>query len=148
MALLMALALIYEFAGLSRPNSFALSDGYYTAEMADFDTHGWKEFVTIYVNSGEIISVEYNAKNPSGFIKSWDMNYMREMNALSGTYPNEYTRLYSAALLKTQNPARVDAITGATNSHASFRLLAQAAIEHSRKGDRNVAYVSGETNET
>ena len=46
-----------------------LQDGYYTAQAADF-SHGWKEYITIMVKGGSIVSVEYNAENPSGFIKS------------------------------------------------------------------------------
>ena len=31
------------------------------------------------VKGGSIVSVEYNAENPSGFIKSWDNAYMQNM---------------------------------------------------------------------
>ena len=53
-----------------------LQDGYYSAEASDY-SHGWKEFVSICISNGKLVTVEYNAKNESGFIKSWDMNYMR-----------------------------------------------------------------------
>lgn len=39
-----------------------LQDGYYTAQAAEF-SHGWKEFITIMVKGGNIVSVEYNAEN-------------------------------------------------------------------------------------
>lgn len=122
-------------------NADALIDGFYTSEAATFDTYGWKEYITIQVSGGIIVSVEYNAKNASGFIKSWDMSYMRLMNETDGTYPNEYTRRYSHALLLTQSPTDVDAIAGATTSHITFQLLAQAAISQARKGDKNVIFV-------
>jgi major membrane immunogen (membrane-anchored lipoprotein) len=115
-----------------------LQDGYYTAEFAQYDDHGWKEFLTIYVYGNRIVTAEYNAKNLSGFIKSWDMDYMRTMNATDGTYPNEYTRVYSEALLNGQTPDQVDAITGATTSHDSFQRLAQATIAQALKGDKNI----------
>ena len=38
----------------------ALKDGYYTAQAAQF-SHGWKEYITIMVKGGAIVSVEYNA---------------------------------------------------------------------------------------
>ena len=116
-------------------------DGYYTAEMADFDSHGWKEILTIYVKESIIVSVDYEASNRSGFIKSWDMDYMREMNATDGIYPNKYVRLYSEALLNYQSPEKVQAITGATHSYDTFQKLATAALEHARDGNTNVAYV-------
>lgn len=35
-----------------------IKDGYYTAQAAEF-SHGWKEYVTIMVKGGSIVSVEY-----------------------------------------------------------------------------------------
>ena len=61
-----------------------LQDGYYTAQMSEF-SHGWKEYITILVKGGSIISVEYNAENASGFIKSWDNAYMQNMLHINGT---------------------------------------------------------------
>lgn len=118
-----------------------MQDGFYTAEAAEFDNYGWKEYITIYVSGNAIVTVDYNAKNASGFIKSWDMEYMRSMNATDGTYPNKYTREYAKMLLGFQNPDYVDAITGATHSHSTFQMLARAAMDQARAGDANVAYV-------
>jgi major membrane immunogen (membrane-anchored lipoprotein) len=121
-------------------NTSVLHDGYYTAEAAEFDSHGWKEFITICVSNGRIITVEYNAKNPSGFIKSWDMDYMRHMGAVSGTYPNDYTRVYARELLAKQNP-EVDVLTGATESYEKFKQLAAAVLEQAKTDNARVAMV-------
>ena len=118
-----------------------MTDGYYTAEMADFDEHGWKEILTIYVKDNKIVSVDYEAVNESGFIKSWDMDYMRIMNAADGTYPNKYVRQYSDSLLRYQDPAKVQAITGATHSYHTFQKLANATLKHALAGDTKVAYI-------
>ena len=118
-----------------------LQDGYYTAQAAEF-SHGWKEYITILVKGGEIVSVEYNAENASGFIKSWDNAYMQTMLHAQGTYPNEYTRSYANQLLERQGEGGIDAITGATSSHTSFQILAQAVLEQARKGDPSIAIVS------
>jgi major membrane immunogen (membrane-anchored lipoprotein) len=118
-----------------------LQDGYYMAIAADFDAYGWQEYVSIYVNHDVIATVEYNARNRSGFVKSWDMEYMRQMSADTGTYPNEFFRSYISSLLDRQDPSKVDAITGATESHTTFQLLAQAAIEKAKAGDVDVAFV-------
>ena len=88
-------------------NAQQMHDGYYTAEVTSFDDQGWKPFLTIYVSNNKIVTVEYNAKNASGFIKSWDMDFMRRMKSAVGTYPNKYVRAYAAALLDKQNPAWV-----------------------------------------
>jgi major membrane immunogen (membrane-anchored lipoprotein) len=116
-------------------NSSSLKDGYYTAEAAEFDEHGWKEYVTICVSGGRIILIEYNAYNASGFIKSWDMRYMRLMNGDSGTYPNAYTRYYAGQLLNRQGTDGIECLAGATNSYLSFLKLSDAAMENAGKAD-------------
>ena len=99
-----------------------LQDGYYTAQAAEF-SHGWKEYITILVRDGSIISVEYNAENASGFIKSWDNAYMQNQ------------------LLEGQGEGSIDGMTGATSSHESFQILAKAVVEQARKGDSSIAFV-------
>lgn len=117
-----------------------LQDGYYTAQAAEFN-HGWKEYITIMVKEGSIVSVEYNAENASGFIKSWDNAYMQTMLHTNGTYPNEYTRYYAGQLLEGQGKGEIDAITGASSSHGSFQKLAQAVLEQARRGDSSIVFV-------
>ena len=85
--------------------------------------------------------MEYNAENPSGFIKSWDNAYMQNMLHVNGTYPNEYTRYYAGQLLEGQGKGRIDALTGATSSHSSFQKLAEAVLEQARKGDSSIMLV-------
>ncbi len=119
-----------------------LKDGYYTAEMENY-SFGWKEFVTITVKNNKIEAVEYNARNSSGFIKSWDNAYMRNMNGISGTYPNKYTREYANQLFEKQNYESIDTISGATSSGENFKLLAKAVTEQAQKGDSSVIYVQG-----
>lgn len=117
-----------------------MQDGYYTAEMAEF-SHGWKEFITITVKNNEIVTVEYNAKNSSGFIKSWDSAYMKNMNSIVGTYPNEYTRNYASQLSKKQSAENIDMISGASTSGGNFKMLSTAAINQSKKGDSSIAVI-------
>lgn len=117
-----------------------LQDGYYTAQAAEF-SHGWKEYITIMVKGGSIVSVEYNAENASGFIKSWDNAYMQTMLRINGTYPNEYTRYYASQLLEGQGEGSTDALTGASSSFKSFQKLSAAVIEQAKKGDSSIIIV-------
>ena len=117
-----------------------LQDGYYTAQAAEY-SHGWREYITIMVKDGSIVSVEYNAENASGFIKSWDNAYMQTMLHSNGTYPNEYTRYYANQLLEGQGEGSIDAISGASSSHGSFQLLAKAVLEQARLGDSSIVFV-------
>ncbi len=118
-----------------------LQDGYYTAQASAF-SHGWKEYITILVKSGKIVSVEYNAENASGFIKSWDNTYMQNMLHSNGTYPNEYTRYYAGQMQEGQGEGTIDALTGATSSYNSFQKLSAAVLEQARKGDSSIVLVN------
>lgn len=120
-----------------------MKDGYYTAEMSDFE-YGWKEYVCIYVKNDRIISAEFNAKDPNGFIKAWDNEYMNAMSSVQGTYPNRYTREYVQQLIEGQKETEVEAVSGATSSGANFKLLVPAVIEQAKKGDASVVVVTEE----
>ncbi len=131
-------AALFSLTGCQKTGG--LQDGYYTAKAAEY-SHGWKEFVTITVKDGQIVATEYNAENPSGFIKSWDNAYMQIMNGVTGTYPNEYTRNYAAQLVKNQSADGLSAIAGASTSAGSFELLAQAVIQQAQSGDSQTVIV-------
>ena len=117
-----------------------MENGYYTAEMSDF-SHGWKEYVCIYVKNDKIVSAEFNAKDPSGFIKAWDNEYMRNMQSVTGNYPNKYTREYVQQLIAGQKDTEVDTLSGATHSGGNFAKLIDAAIGQAQKGDFSAAIV-------
>ena len=117
-----------------------MKNGYYTAEMKEYD-YGWKEYVCIFVKNNTIVSIEFNAKNASGFIKAWDNAYMENMKPVSGTYPNEYTRLYGSRLLESQDIEEVDVVSGATSSGGNFYKLVNAAVEQASEGNSEVAVV-------
>lgn len=144
--LCMLICMLFSGCGSDKEADSQWKDGYYTACMGDYN-FGWKEYVTICVMDNKIVSVEYNAKNPSGFIKSWDIAYMRNMNPVSGTYPNRYTRTYAAELLEEQSADDIDLITGATSSGNNFRKLAAAVLENARTGNTEIAVVPLEKTE-
>lgn len=138
--ILILLLLIMALTACGSEETTGLQDGYYTAQAADFN-FGWKEYITIMVKGGDIVSVEYNAENPSGFIKSWDNAYMQTMLHSNGTYPNEYTRYYAGQLLENESEDDIDALTGATSSYTSFQKLSKAVLEQARKGDSSMVFV-------
>ena len=127
---LFLLALLLQGCG-SQPK---MQDGFYSAEMSGY-SHGWKEYVCIMVKDSKIVYTEFNAKDPSGYIKAWDNAYMRNMLAGSDTYPNDYTRSYVAQLISAQNPEEVDTVTGASHSGSNFAKLSVAVIQQALKGD-------------
>ena len=118
-------------SGCSSKNE--MKDGFYTAEMSDY-SFGWKEYLCIMVKDDKVVYAEFNAKNPSGYIKAWDNAYMKNMKPVSGTYPNEYTRTYVSELIETQD---------GTN----FSKLSAAVVEQAKKGDSKIKIVKSETAE-
>ena len=114
-----------------------MQDGFYTAEMS--------EYVCIMVKNDQIVYVEFNAKDPSGYIKAWDNAYMENMLTVSGTYPNEYTRYYAAKLLEQQDSAGIDALTGATSSGGNFFRLSAAVMQQAVLGDHDLVVVEAES---
>ncbi|MDR3365151.1 MAG: FMN-binding protein [Clostridiales Family XIII bacterium] len=118
-----------------------MRDGYYTAEAAAFDDEGWKDFITIYVADDKIVTAEFNARNSSGFVRSWDPVYQRMKRAETGLHPSEYLRTYTGELLNLQNPAKVLVVVGAERQHKAFQLLTEAAIVQAKAGDKTIAFV-------
>jgi len=139
-AVLLFLVILLSGCGLESN----LKDGFYTAEMSDY-SFGWKEYLCILVKNNKIVYAEFNARDASGYIKSWDNSYMRNMGSVCDTYPNEYTREYVSQLIETQTAGQIDALTGATSSADNFDKLSLAVVAQALAGDTSVAVVqSGE----
>lgn len=124
-------------------SSTALKDGFYTAQMSDY-SHGWKEYLCIMVKDDKIVYAEFNAKNPSGYIKAWDNAYMENMASVNNTYPNDYTRKYVAQLIEAQKADGLDTVSGASHSGNNFFKLAAAVIEQAAKGNPDTVTVQSE----
>ena len=120
-----------------------MKDGFYTAEMSDF-SHGWKEYLCIMVKDDKIVYAEFNAKDPSGYIKAWDNAYMQNMAAVEETYPNDYTRKYVAQLIEAQDTNGLDTVSGATHSGNNFVRLAAAVIAQAADGNPDIVTVESE----
>ena len=112
----------------------------YGGKCRIFPTDG-KKYVCIYVKNDKIVSAEFNAKDPSGFIKAWDNEYMRNMQSVTGNYPNKYTREYVQQLIAGQKDTEVDTLSGATHSGGNFAKLIDAAIGQAQKGEFSAAIV-------
>lgn len=138
---LLAVALLLSGCG----SNSKMKDGFYTAEMSDY-SFGWKEYLCIMVKDNQIVYAEFNAKDPSGYIKAWDNAYMQNMAPVSGTYPNEYTRYYVSQLIETQDSTSVDTLTGATSSGNNFAKLAVAVVDQAVAGDPTTIVVESDPN--
>ena len=66
---------------------------------------------------------------------------MRNMQSVTGNYPNKYTRGYVQQLIDGQKDTEVDTLSGATHSGGNFAKLIDAAIGQAQKGDFSAAIV-------
>jgi major membrane immunogen (membrane-anchored lipoprotein) len=137
-ALLLASAALLQGC---REETRGLYDGYYTAEAMAYDRDGWKDYLTIYVNNGQITIVEYDSTNLSGFRRSWDMDRTLDWHGRHGQRPGSFVLSYRNALLALQDPSRIQPLQGGRNMHEAFTALAAAAIGRARTGDGQVAFV-------
>lgn len=118
-----------------------MRDGYYSAEASSYDSEDWKDFITIYVSGNSIVTVEFNARNRAGLIRSWDLDYQRRANVVPGMSPVRYLRAYADDLCSRQDPDRVSPLPQAERQHAAFQRLARAAVAQAKAGDKRVAFV-------
>lgn len=107
----------------------ALQDGTYTAEDLKYDAHGWKASVTITVSSGRISDAKFEYTAEDGTTKGGNTAYGEKMASAVGITPDEYIAQYTQKLVDTQDPDKIDTISGATTSHKDFKTLATAAID-------------------
>jgi major membrane immunogen (membrane-anchored lipoprotein) len=139
--LLPLFALLLFAAAGCREDDNILHDGFYTAEADAFGEDGWKDYLTIYVNNGQITIVEFDAFNLSGFRRSWDMEYQLRANVKFGPRVAHSHLSYQSALLTLQDAGRVQPLSGAKRMHQIFTALADGAIRNSRANDKSIAYV-------
>ena len=117
-------------------------DGTYRAEMAKAD-QGWKEFVEITIQGGQIAEVVFDAEDSDGKYKSTDEAYKKAMaEGGSETWPEKF---YAEILAEYQNKNYVakdmETVAGATTSSETFRMLAPAALQRAKQGDTSVITV-------
>ena len=138
-ALLAALA----FTGCG---STKYQDGSYRAEAADYDQHGWKEFLDITVKDGKIAAVDFDALHQDDMRrKSEDMDYQKAYREAGlGTDPADYCIRLEDSLLERQKAAQVDAVAGATTSSEHFRQMAEELQKSMETGNTQTIYVSVE----
>lgn len=119
----------------------SMHNGYYSAADAVFNGDGWKSFITLYIYNNQIVTVEYNARNASGLVLSWDVLSMRRLKARTRIHPSRLIREYTQELLNRQNPDHIRRIAGDDLIYERFTQLAAAAMAQARTGDRRLAEI-------
>jgi len=119
-----------------------LTDGTYKAEGAA-DEHGWVEFAEVVVKDGKISSVNFDAVNGEGTLKSEDETYKNNMLNYGGTtHPAEFYTALEEQYMEKQDSTKMDTIAGATTSSGNIvKLLAEVEkqIKAGKPGTYTVA---------
>lgn len=113
-------------------------DGIYHAEFADYDEHGWKEYVDVQVEGEKVTVLTFDGINAEGKLKSSDESYRSSMESVEGTYPSKFYSDITNQYLESGKLKEVATVAGATISTDHFKTL-MAALESN--------FTSGNTSE-
>lgn len=112
-------------------SSKSLEDGNYKAQVDDeyveTEGNGWREFLEVTINNGEITEVTFNAINAEGKYK---------------TDPGAYKMIPSPTIwmpvieenVKNNVDGKIDALTGATSSSNNAQKLLEAIYKDGKPG--------------
>jgi major membrane immunogen (membrane-anchored lipoprotein) len=104
-------------------------DGSYTAK-GPMDERYWTPTVAITVKDGRIETVKYDEVSSRIFkYKSHDEAYITRFKDLKKVDLVVVYDLLQKSLIEKQDPSKIDAITGATSTSASFIEIAKKVIE-------------------
>jgi major membrane immunogen (membrane-anchored lipoprotein) len=124
----------------------AFKDGHYTLEERNYD-HGYRGILLITVKGGKIADVRYDYYDRVGKAKTKDQKYQEAMFAKNKVGPQQYIPTLNNSLRRTQDPTKVDVITGATHSSVSFKEYAAILLDAARKGDTKTIYIDNAAEE-
>lgn len=134
-------ALLSMLALMGCSEGAVYQDGVYSAEFREFDSYGYKDFMTLTVTDGVVTEIVYNAVNEEGGWRSEDEKYAETMRAVRDTDPNKYTADLVNQYLEKHDIAEVDAVAGATWSSDSFLSLFSALEPKMIAGDTTLVLV-------
>jgi len=126
----------------SATNTSVYKDGTYTAEFSDKraeDEHGWRDRLVIKVTGGVPALEDYDSFNlEDNRRKSTDESYSMTAEA-NGTEPS----IFIPQLIENWNaaggdPAKIEAVAGATNSSDAIKELTHTALDAAKRGDETV----------
>lgn len=123
-----------------------LQDGTYRIEELNFDENGWKEALEITVVGGEITEANWESVDEEGNNKIEDDDYQEAMAGVTEVGPQEFIPALENSLVEVQNPADVEAVSGATSTSTKFTEYAQELVEAAQEGNTETIEVdnSGE----
>ena len=115
------------YINAQRQDGMQWQDGTYIARSAP-DERGYYGEIEIVIANGKISTVDYEEKDQQGKAKGADYPYPAG--------PNSHNQ-YEDRLVETQDPQKVDAISGATQTHTRFKEAAVEALRKAKEGDQS-----------
>ena len=119
-----------------------IQDGTYRAEYADYDQHGYKDYVVITFEDGAVASIEADGVAEDGSLKSASAEYREKMESVQGTYPEKYYKDLINQYLENPSADSIDIVAGATSTSNSFITLLKALEKNVRTGDTKTVVVN------
>ena len=133
---------VFAFTACSGASFTNLQDGTYRAEYKNLDVYGWKDYIEVTVENGEISELVFDAVNmEDGSLKSEDENYKSEMEPIVGTYPAKYNADLINQFLESGKISAVDVVAGATQSTGSFKTLLTNIVPNIKEGNTEIVLV-------
>lgn len=124
---------------IASAQSIQYRDGTYYAE-SDPDPRGRSSVIEITVRGGRIIAVHYDEveRDSDGNVTMSKINNYAYAESWRNTRDGNVTQFtafpaYIEQLKQTNDPGRVDVVTGATSSHRGFVEAARAALRGARR---------------
>jgi major membrane immunogen (membrane-anchored lipoprotein) len=123
----LAVALVAKAkAGDKSPTVLGMNETY--AAEDQLDKYGYKAKIQITFENGRISKVDYDEFDKDGKSKKADEKYAKNMKAKSKVSPAEAITKLVDGLMTKQDPAKVDAVTGATELFTRFVTLAKQVL--------------------
>ncbi len=112
--------------GDASPTVLPMNDAYKAEDK--IDTFGYKGVISISFQDGKIVKVVYDEVDKNGKSKKTNADYAKNMKAQSKVTPEEAMDKLAQSLLAKQDPAEVDAVSGATSMSHRFVALVELVL--------------------
>lgn len=115
------------FINAQRRDVDSWQDGTYVGKSAP-DDRGYHGQIQLTIAGGKITKAKYDELSAEG--KKKDETYPYQPG------PQSHSK-YEDSLIKSQDPAKVDVISGATETHGRFKEAAQDALKKAERGEQS-----------
>jgi len=116
-----------ETANETKP--LILKDGTYSS-VGQADQNGWIPEMTMTITNGKITAVAYDEM--TAMKKSEHVEYQKNWNAQGEIDLLALYKTMQSSLIKTQDPTKLDTISGATKALENFKILSTEALKDAK----------------